>query len=141
MQFNFLSLSNVQLPQLCLQVGVGLQLDQGLRDRGLERIGLRGASFDDLRTHLEHQKPQLHTPINFRGQVLDTTFEQIFFKISTQINTFTSTVHNADIIAQRLFEYISNLSLSATKTTLELEPRLSPENILEIITVNGKLWA
>lgn len=53
-QFNFLGLSDVKLPQLSLQVRISLEFDESLRDRGLEGVGFSGTRFEDFRTHLRN---------------------------------------------------------------------------------------
>ena len=45
---DLLGSGDVQLSELALQVGVDLQVEEGLRDRLLELIGLLVVSLDDL---------------------------------------------------------------------------------------------
>lgn len=117
-EFNFLSLGNVKLPKLGLQVRVCLQLDQGLRDRSLEHIGLSGASLDDLRTHLQRRSTNIYT------QHIASRLENLDRLIPKQIQVFTENHYNAlrltrirsGSTAKRRISTFT--SLQNTKTTL-----------------------
>ena len=48
LHFDLLGSGDVQLSELAFQVGVDLQIEEGLRDRLLELVGLLVVSLDDL---------------------------------------------------------------------------------------------